>query len=140
MNNFDDFMVGPQVDELEVNEFDLDFDEPDDEEYYNDGSELFSLDLSNVEGTVDDILEDLNPEDPKEKRFIDVLLNLKKSPHMLEDLKNKCIDNVCDSETICNYISDYSISELGDMDGIWNVFGDILRDTVYEYFNFNEEE
>lgn len=140
MNNFDDFIIGPQVDELEVNEFDLDFDEPDDEEYYNDGSELFMLDLSNVEGTIDDILEDLDLDEPKEKELHDKLIEVKKDKDTLEDIKLKCIDEVCDSETICNYISDYSISELGDMDGIWNVFGDILRDTVYEYFDFIEEE
>jgi hypothetical protein len=44
------------------------------------------------------------------------------------------MDRVCDSETINNYITDYTIAELGDMDGIWNTFGDILRDTIYEYF------
>jgi hypothetical protein len=140
MNNFDDFMVGPQVDELEVNEFDLDFDEPTDEEYYEDGSELFMLDLSNIEGTIDDILVDLDLDEPKERELYNKLIKVKKDRDTLEDIKLKCIDNVCDNDTICNYISDYSISELEDMDGIWNVFGDILRDTIYEYFDFIEEE
>ena len=140
MDRLDDFIIGPQVDEFNFNEFDLDFDEPNDEEYYNDGSELFMEDTSNIEGTIDDILQDLDPSNPKETELYNKLIDVKKDKNILEDIKSKCIDKVCDSETVCNYLSDYSISELGDMDGIWNVFGDILRDTVYEYFNFIEEE
>ena len=138
MNNFDDFIVGPQGDE--VNEFDLDFEEPDDGEYYNDGSELFMEDLSNIEGTIDDILLDLELDRPKDKDLFNKLLKAKKDKNTLEELKSVCIDKVCDSDTISNYISDYSISELGDIDGIWNTFGDILRNTIFEYFNYNEEE
>lgn len=37
MNNYDDFIVGPQADE--VNEFDLDFEEPEDKEYHEVDSE-----------------------------------------------------------------------------------------------------
>ena len=139
MDNFiiDDFITGPQADE--VNEFDLDLEEPDDEEYYEDGSELFMEDMSNIEGTIDDILEDLDLDESKEKELYDKLIEAKKNSEIMEELKSACIDKICDSDTICNYISDYSISELGDMDGIWNTFGDILRDTICEYFSFNEE-
>jgi hypothetical protein len=140
---FDDFMIGPQIDELEVNEFDLDFEDvvndeefDEDEEFYEDGSELFSSDLSNIEGTIDDILEDLDLNNPDEKDLHDKLLKVKDDKETLEDIRSVCIDRVCDSDTICHYISDYTIYELGDMDGIWNEFGDILRETIYEYFGF----
>ena len=140
---FDDFMVGPQIDEQEFNEFDLDFEDvvndeefDEDEEFYEDGSELFMSDLSNIEGTIDDILEDLDLSNPDEKNLHDKLLKVKDDKETLEDIKSVCIDKVCDNDTICHYISDYTIYELGDMDGIWNEFGDILRETIYEYFGF----
>ena len=135
MDKFDDFIVGPQIDEFEeVNEFDLDFEDPDDEEYYEDGSELFMDGFSNIEGVIEDIGMDLDLTDPQEKALYDKLVVARKDPKVLEELKSICMDRVCDNDTISNYISDYTVSELGDMDGIWNTFGDILRETIYEYF------
>jgi hypothetical protein len=134
-DKFDDFTIGPQIDEFEdVNEFDLDFDEPNDDEYYEEGSELFMDDFSNIEGVIDDISTDLDLTDPQEKALYDKLVEAWKDPKVLEEVKSICIDRVCDNDTISNYISDYTVSELGDMDGIWNTFGDILRETIYEYF------
>ena len=135
MDKFDDFIVGPQIDEFEeVNEFDLDFEDPDDEEYYEDGSELFMDGFSNIEGAIEDIGMVLDLTDPQEKALYDKLVVARKDPKVLEELKSICMDRVCDNDTISNYISDYTVSELGDMDGIWNTFGDILRETIYEYF------
>jgi hypothetical protein len=136
MDKFDDFIIGPQVDDFEGNEFDLDFDDIEDvdDEYYEDGSELFSLDLSNITGTIDEIRCNLDLTDPQEKYLYDKLGETLQDPKVLEDIKSVCIDRVCDNNTIINYISDYTVSELGDMDGIWNTFGDILRETIYEYF------
>jgi hypothetical protein len=138
MSRLDDFIIGPQSDEF--NEFDLDFDIPEDkdidDEYYEDGTELFSLDLSNIEGTIESIIEELDLTEPDEKELYNKLVRVKDDKTVLSELKEICMDNVCNSDIISNYISDYSVSELGDMDGIWNEFGDILRETVYKYFDF----
>jgi hypothetical protein len=111
-------------------------DEDDEEEYYEDGTELFNEDLSNITGVIESILEDLDPSDSDEKILYDKLVKVKEDQEELLEIKNFCMDRVCNNNTICNYISDYTVSELGDMDGIWNEFGDILRDSIYEYFDF----
>jgi hypothetical protein len=104
------------------------------EEFYEDGSELFSTDLSNITGMIEDMKEELDLSDPDEKLIYEKMTKVLTDTETLQEIKNICVDRVCDSDTICNYISDYSVSELGDMDGIWNEFGDILRETIYEYF------
>ena len=110
--------------------------EVEDEEYYEDGSELFSEDLSNIVGMIeDDIQPDLDLTNVDDKALYDKLEELKKDEKRLLELKDFCIDKVNMSERIINYISDYTISELGDMDGIWNEFGDILREAIIEYLN-----
>jgi hypothetical protein len=78
----------------------------------------------------------LDPTDEEEKILHDKLLTVKDDTKELQKIKEFCMDRVCDSNTICNYISDFTVSELGNMDGIWNEFGDILRDSIYEYFDF----
>jgi hypothetical protein len=108
----------------------------DDEEYYENGTELFSEDLSNIIGMIEDILEDLDLTEENEKVLRDKLIKVKEDPEILQDIKNFCMDRVCDNDTICDYISDYTVSELGDMDGIWNEFMDTIRDSIYEYFDF----
>jgi hypothetical protein len=116
--------------------FDTRDDEDEDEEYYEDGTELFSDDLSNIVGMIEDILEDLDLTEENEKVLHDKLIKVKDDPEILQDIKNFCMDRVCDNDTICNYISDYTVYELGDMDGIWNEFMDTIRDSIYEYFDF----
>ena len=104
------------------------------EEYYEDGSELFSEDLSNIVGMIeDDIQPDLDLTNADDKVLYDKLEEAKKDEKLLQEIKEHCIDKVCDNELINNYISDYTVSELGDMDGIWNEFGDILREAIIEY-------
>jgi hypothetical protein len=110
--------------------------EEDDDEYYLDGTELFDEGLSNIIGTIESILEDLDLTEENEKVLHDKLIKVKEDPEILQDIKNFCMDRVCDNDTICNYISDYTVSELGDMDGIWNEFMDTIRDSIYEYFDF----
>ena len=117
-----------------------DEDEDEDEEYYEDGTELFNEDLSNITGMIKDILEDLDPTVEDEKVLRDKLLKVKDDPEVLQDIKNFCMDRVCNNDTICNYISDFTVSELGEIDGIWNEFGDTLRESIYEYFDFPNME
>ena len=110
--------------------------EVEDDEFYEDGSELFSEDLSNIVGTIeDDIQPDLDLADADDKALYDKLEEAKKDEKLLQEIKEHCIDKVNESERIINYISDYTVSELGDMDGIWNEFGDILRDAIIEFLN-----
>ena len=110
--------------------------EMEDEEFYEDGSELFSEDFSNIVGMIeDDIQPDLDLNNAEDKALNAKLEELKKDEKRLRELKDFCIDRVNMSERIINYISDYTISELGDMDGIWNEFGDTLRDAIIEYLN-----
>ena len=116
---------------------DFGLEDEDDEEYYEDGTGLFNEDFSNITGTIEDILSDLDPSDEEDKELYSKLIKAKEDPETLQSIKDLCMDRVCDSDTISNYISDYSISELGDMDGIWNTFGDILTNSVYEYFECN---
>jgi hypothetical protein len=116
--------------------FDDEYDDEDDDEFYEDGSELFMEDYSNIIGVIDDILEDLDLTNTEEKVLFDKLNIVKSDENILKEIKEYCIDRVCDSKVICDYITEYTISELGDMDGIWNEFGDILRDSIYEYFEF----
>ena len=104
------------------------------EEFYNDGSELFSEDLSNITGTIENIQLGLDLNNETDKALNNKLEEALKNDKTLQELKDFCIDKVCDSERISNYIADYSISELGDMDGIWNTFGDILEEAIVEYF------
>lgn len=107
-----------------------------DDEYYEDGSELFMEDNSNIIGVIESILEDLDLSNPEEKVLFDKLTKVKSDETVLKELKEYCVDQVCNSEEINNYICDFTVSELGDMDGIWNEFGDILRDSIYKYFEF----
>ena len=120
---------------LFVKDFGFD-DEDEEEEYYEDGSELFCEDLSNITGVIEYIMEDLDKSDTKEKLMYDKMSSALTDTKTLQEIKELCIDRVCDSDTICNYISEYSVYELGNMDGIWNEFGDILRESIYEYFDF----
>jgi hypothetical protein len=118
---------------LFVDEFGFD---TEDDEYYEDASELFAEDNSNIIGVIESILEDLDLSNPEEKVLFDKLTKVKSDETVLKELKDYCIDHVCDSEEINNYIYDFTVSELGDMDGIWNEFGDVLRDSIYKYFEF----
>lgn len=106
-----------------------------DEEFYNDGSELFDTECSNVVGVIEDMIEDLDSSDPEDEVTKKKLTDLLNNPEQLEELKDLAVNRVCDNEIINNYINDYSISELGDMDGIWNEFGDCLESAIYEFIN-----
>lgn len=109
--------------------------ELEDEELYNDGSELFDSERSNVVGVIEAMIEDLDPSDPEYEITKKKLTDLLNNPEQLEELKDLAVNRVCDNDTINSYISDYTISELGDMDGIWNEFGDCLESVVHEFIN-----
>lgn len=108
-------------------------DEEDDGEYYTDGSEFFNDDT--VPGVIEDLLLDMDyTEDEEEFKVYSKMKELKDDPNVIKELTELCIQNVSENEKIINYVSDFTVSELEDMDGIWNLFGEILEDTIYEYF------
>ena len=54
------------------------------EEYYEDGSELFSNDLSNIVGLIEDVIQpDLDLTDEKDKALYDELEVVKKDTELL---------------------------------------------------------
>ena len=115
----------------ELREFSSKDDE--DEEHYEDGSELFNEDT--ISGVIEDLLINKDyTEDEEELSVYEKMSRSKDDPTVLKELEDICVQTVCDNEKISNYISEYTISELGDMDGIWNLFGEILEDTIYNYF------
>ena len=109
------------------------------DEYYEDGSELFASDYSNITGVIEDIIEDIDqysaPDDEAAKAKKEKLTSVLNDPEQLEALKDLAVAKVCDNEIIINYISDYTIRELSDIDGIWNEFGDCLESAIYEFIN-----
>ena len=108
-------------------------DEEDDGEYYSDGSELFHDDT--VPGVIENLLLNIDyTEDEEELRVYSKMKELKDDPGVIKELTELCVQKVCDSEKIGNYLSDFTVSELEDMDSLWNLFGEILDDTIYEYF------
>lgn len=132
MDRLDDFITGPQSDEQDFNEFDLDFVN----DYYSSPSELFSSGLDEVEGTIEDIISTLDLNEPKEKEYYDTFTKVLKDPDKLVDIKNYCMDKIENDDTIYKYISDYTISDLGEMDSFWDLFSDIILNSVCEYFGY----
>ena len=113
------------------------YDDPE-EEYYDDPSELFPDDgLITVKEEVKGIMSDLDLSVVDEKAFHEVLSEVFFSHELLVNLTTFVVDKVCDSDTLWNYINDYTVHELGNMDGIWNCFGDTIREAIYNYFNFD---
>ena len=111
------------------------------EDFYNDPSELFSEDYSNVIELVRETVTDLDMNDLEDRILYFKMMWFLKHPEMWEELKQMSIDRVCDSDTIWDYITSYSISELGNMDGIWNEFEDILHEVIDDYFeNYFKDE
>ena len=108
-------------------------DDVDDGEYYTDGSELF--DDETIPGVIGNLLLNIDyTEDEEELKVYSKMKELKDDPKVIEELTDLCVQKVSENEKIINYLSDFTISELGDMDGLWNLFGEILDDTIYEYF------
>ena len=108
----------------------------DEADFYEEPSELFNSDYSNIIGLMSDMLDELDTTDTNEKALYNKIVKFLKHPEQHDEIKQMSIDAVNGSDTIWDYISEYSCAELGEMDGIWNEFGDILRDVIYEYFDF----
>lgn len=109
-------------------------DDEDDEEFYEDVVELF--DPSGIGFTkvlvdtyIKDILEDTSVEEPSKEKLRKVVA----SEELLDELVEVIKTALEESTTLQNYISDYSVAELGDMDSPWNTVMDITNDSIF-YF------
>jgi hypothetical protein len=106
----------------------------DDEESYEDVIELF--DPSGIGFTkvlvdtyIKDILEDTSVEEPSKEKLRKVVA----SEELLDELVEVIKTALEESTTLQNYISDYSVAELGDMDGPWNTVMDITNDSIFAF-------
>ena len=115
---------------------DDDEDDEDDEEFYEDVVELF--DPSGIGFTkvlvdtyIKDILEDASVEEPSKEKLRKVVA----SEELLDELVEVIKTALEESATLQNYISDYSVAELGNMDGPWNTVMDITNDSIFAFID-----
>ena len=67
------------------------------EEFYNDGSELFSEDLSNITGTIEDVIQpELDLTNADDKALFDKLEEAKKDEKLLQEIN-------FDTDLVINY-------------------------------------
>ena len=106
----------------------------DDEEFYEDVVELF--DPSGIGFTkvlvdtyIKDILEDTSVEEPSKEKLRKVVASEEQLGDLIEAI-NAALE---ESTTLQNYISDYSVAELGDMDGPWNTVMDITNVSIFSF-------
>lgn len=106
----------------------------DDEEFYEDVIELF--DPSGIGFTkvlvdtyIKDILEDTSVEELSKEKLRKVVA----SEELLDELVEVIKTALDESATLQNYISDYSVAELGDMDSPWNTVMDITNDSIFAF-------
>jgi hypothetical protein len=108
----------------------------DDEEFYEDVVELF--DSSGIGFTkvlvdtyIKDILEDASVEEPNKEKLRKIVA----SEELLDELIEVIKTALDESATLQNYISDYSVAELGDMDSPWNTVMDITNDSIFAFID-----
>lgn len=112
----------------------LDEDDEDDEEFYEDVVELFDpsgIGFAKVlvDTYIKDILEDTSVEEPSKEKLRKVVASEEQLGDLIEVI-NAALE---ESATLQNYISDYSVAELGDMDGPWNTVIDITNDSIFSF-------
>ncbi len=106
----------------------------DDEEFYEDVIELFDpsdigFNKVLVDTYIKDILEDPSVEEPSKEKLRKVVA----SEELLDELVEVIKTALEESATLHNYISDYSVAELGDMDSPWNTVMDITNDSIFSF-------
>ena len=109
-------------------------DDKDDEEFYEDVVELFDpsgigFNKVLVDTYLKNILEDPSVEEPSKEKLRKVVA----SEELLDELVEVIKTALDESATLQNYISDYSVAELGDKDGPWNTVMDITNDSIFSF-------
>jgi hypothetical protein len=106
-----------------------------DEYFYEDVIELFNPGGQSFnEVLIDPYLNDFlnEAETPKERAKIK---NILKSEELQNDLIEAIKAALDASNTLWNYISEYTAEELSDMDGPWNTVMDIVNETISKFLN-----
>ena len=102
------------------------------EEYYESSDELFGVgdprDIL-VSSYIKNMLEDEDV-DNGDKRKLRKIVN---STELQDKLLAVIYEDLNNSDVLCNYISDFSVEEIGKMDGPWNTTMDIVNESVGKF-------
>ncbi len=107
------------------------------EDWYEYPEELFSNGDPHetlIEAYLQDIMEDESVSN-KDKKKIQKIIN---GFALRQELLRKIYHNLNDSDRMCGYIEDYSVSEMENMDGPWNAVMDITNETIWDFLKENK--
>lgn len=111
-----------------MNNFDFDFD------YYTDPSEMLQKNGESTKGLIElRILPNLYP---SERDLKIILTEVIKHPEMVEVLDDFCAHRIMECKELCDYVNDYTVYELSEMDCVWNTLADVLERSIREYFGY----
>ena len=102
------------------------------EEYYENPDELFGVGDPHdilVSGYIKNMLEDEDV-DNGDKRKLREIVN---STELQDELLAVIYEDLNNSNALCNYISDFSVEEIGKMDGPWNTVMDIVNESIGKF-------
>ena len=102
------------------------------EEYYESPDELFGVGDPHdilVSSYIKNMLED-GDIDNGDKRKLREIVN---STELQDELLAVIYEDLNNSDALCNYISDFSVEEIGKMDGPWNTVMDIVNESIGKF-------
>ena len=102
------------------------------EKYYESPDELFGVGDPHdilVSGYIKNMLEDEDVYNGDKRKLREIVNSTELQDALLaviyEDLNN--------SDALCNYISDFSVEEIGKMDGPWNTTMDVENESIGKF-------
>ena len=99
------------------------------EEFYESPNELFGFgDPHDIlcNSYIKDMLEDEDTTNGIRRKLREIV----NSVQLQNDLLEKIYEALDDCEALCNYITDFSVEELGKMDGPWNITMNVVNKTI----------
>ena len=102
------------------------------EEYYESPDELFGVGDPHdilVSSYIKNMLEDEDV-DNGDKRKLREIVN---STELQDELLAVIYEDLNNSNALCNYSSDFSVEEIGKMDGPWNTVMDIVNESIGKF-------
>lgn len=84
-----------------------------------------------IDGYLKKMLEDENVSDMDKKKIRKII----KGFMFRQELLRNIYHNLNDSDTMCGYIEDYSVSEMENVDGPWNTVIDITNETIRKFLD-----
>lgn len=103
-------------------------------DYYDSPEELFDNGDSRktlLDGYIKVLLEDDTLNDVAKNRLQQIIDSEQLQDELIDEIKTE-LNN---SNTLNNFITDYTVSELGDMDSPWNTVMDITNDYILSYIS-----